>query len=101
VSNWDLYWLGKHAANAEAGWAFVDIGIPGVRILVHPDIDCTHSDCPQAGESHRHQPTEADREVMDRYITRWLTAKHAAEEYIAGRQKDIAELERTFRLECG
>ncbi len=63
----------------------------GVTGLVHPDKDCTHSNCPQAGESHRHQSTEADREMMDRYITRWLTARHAAEEYIAGRQKDIAE----------
>ena len=98
MSNWDLYCLGKHAANAETGWAFVDIGTPGVRVLANPDIDCKRRDCPQAGVSHRHQATGADQEAMDRYISRWLSAKHAAEEYVVGQQRDIAELERISRL---
>jgi hypothetical protein len=94
VNGYDRYMIGVRACDAERGYCFVDVGIPGERIFIHPDKDCTHSGCPRAGTVHRHQPSLAEREAMDDYITRWLIIEYERE----GQRKDVVELGRMFRL---
>ena len=92
-----LWKLGTYARYAESGWFWTELR-EGVRGLVHPEIDCTHSDCPQSGTDHRHQPTMEQREEMQSYITRYLTSKFESEEAEKGRRADITELCRMTEL---
>jgi len=56
LMSYDLWKLGTYAGYAEAGWHWTDLR-DGVKGLVHPDRDCAHSDCPEAGTRHGHTPT--------------------------------------------
>ena len=95
--SYDLWKLGTYASYAESGWFWTDLR-DGVKALVHPDRDCAHPDCPEAGTHHRHSPTMQQREEMQSYITRYLTSKFEAEEVEKGRRADITELRRMMEL---
>ncbi len=95
--SYDLWKLGTYAGYAESGWFWTKLR-EGEKGLVHPEIDCTHSDCPQSGTDHRHQPTMEQREEMQSYITRYLTSKFESEEAEKGRRADITELCRMTEL---
>ncbi len=97
LMSYDLWKLGTYAGYAEAGWFWTELR-DGVKGLVHPDRDCAHSDCPQSGTAHRHQPTVEQREEMQSYITRYLTSKFESEEAEKGRRADVAELCRMSEL---
>ena len=93
----DKYKIGQLAAYAELGWFWHEIA-PGVRALVHPDRVCTASDCPQAGEEHRHRPDLHQREEQHDMTTRALRIR--ADDWHAeiGRQADVDELGRIWNL---
>jgi len=91
-----LWKLGTYARYAGSGWFWTELR-EGVRGLVHPEKDCSHSDCPQSVMAHRHQPTMEQREEMQSYITRYLTLKFEAEAE-RGRRADISELRRMMEL---
>ena len=76
------------------GWVFYSFS-PNERGLIHPDLDCENTSCPQHGTVHRHVPTLADREEAYDYITGWLELEYERE----GERKDITELKRMFALE--
>ena len=95
--SYDLWKLGTYAGYAESGWFWTELR-EGAKGLVHPDRDCAHPDCPEAGTRHRHTPTMEQREEMQSYITRYLTSKFEAEEAEKGRRADITELRRMMEL---
>src|SRR5437899_1745578 len=97
LMSYDLWKLGTYAGYAESGWFWTELR-EGEKGLVHPEKDCTHSDCPQSGTDHRHQPTMEQREEMQSYITRYLTSKFESEEAEKGRRADISELRRMTEL---
>lgn len=97
MMSYDLWKLGTYAGYAESGWFWIELR-EEVKGLVHPDRDCAHSDCPEAGTRHRHTPTMQQREEMQSYITRYFTSKFEAEEAEKGRRADISELRRVMEL---
>ena len=55
LMSYDLWKLGTYAGYAESGWFWTELR-EGAKGLVHPDRDCAHPDCPEAGTRHRHTP---------------------------------------------
>lgn len=97
MTAWDRWNLSKMASWAKQGWFYLDIG-NGMSILVHADKECTRTDCPQYGTTHRHLPTLEQRKQMYDCVTDWLRAEFDAEEESQFEQESTAELERLFRL---
>jgi hypothetical protein len=95
--SYDLWKLGTYAGYAESGWFWTELR-EGEKGLVHPDRDCAHSDCPEAGKRHTHTPTVEQREEMQSHITHYLTSKFEAEEAEKARRADITELRRIMEL---
>ena len=102
MTAWDRWNLSKMASWAEQGWFYERID-DKTSILVHPDKDCTRSDCPQYGTVHRHVPTQEQRAEMQAYIVRYEQARVEFEEEEAKRlrfeQESIAECYRIIALD--
>ena len=75
LTQYDLWWFGKLAVMAEQGFFFHDVEGEGKsRQAVHPEQDCPHGNCRQAGTPHRHAPTEEQQQEMQSYIRRYREA---------------------------
>jgi hypothetical protein len=102
MNAWDRWNLSKLASWAEQGW-FYERMADNTSILVHPDKDCTRSDCPRFGTVHRHVPTPEQRAEMQAYIARYKQAKAKFEEKEAKtlrfKQESIAECYRIIALD--
>ena len=90
------------ASWAKQGWFYERIN-DNTWILVHPDRDCTRSDCPKYGTVHRHVPTPEQRADIQAYIVRYEQAKVEFEEEEVKRlrfeQESIAECSRIIALD--
>lgn len=98
MTAWDRWNLSKMASWAKQGWFYLDIGNE-TSILVHPDKDCTRTDCPHYGTTHRHLPTLEQREQMYDCVTDWLRVEFDAEEESRFEQESIAECYRMIALD--
>ena len=85
--------LGRLVQRIQRGWVFFSFS-PNSRTLIHPDLDCENSSCPQHGTVHRHVPTLAHREEAYDYITGWLELEYERE----GERKAVLELKRIYAL---
>jgi hypothetical protein len=102
MNAWDMWSLSKMASWAKQGWFYERID-HNTSILVHPEKDCTRSDCPRYGTVHRHIPTLDQRAEMQAYIARYEQARVDFEEEEAKRlrfeQESIAECYRITTMD--
>ena len=102
MNAWDMWSLSKMASWAKQGWFYERID-HNTSILVHPEKDCTRSDCPRYGTVHRHIPTLDQRAEMQAYIARYEQARVDFEEEEAKRlrfeQESIAECYRIITMD--
>jgi hypothetical protein len=102
MNGWDRWNLSKMASFAEQGWFFERIN-DNTSILVHPDKDCTRSDCSRYGTVHRHVPTLEQRAEMQAYMVRYEQARVEFEQEEAKRlrfeRESIADCYRMIALD--
>ena len=97
MNAWVRWNLSRLAVRAAQGWFYTDAG--NYRILVHPNQDCTRTDCPQYGTAHRHVATPEQREEMYDCVTDWLCAEFECEDERRFEQESIAECYRILALD--